>query len=181
MKMSLNDKLIKAFRQHGALSSAEATQIINQKDPHPISKRTVQRHIEQMMSEGVLKQNAIGGREQSYSFCREKPSSISDFFLNRFWNELFKVREVLHSPEGGANLAYLQLRSLVKILPKHMRTKLQDEVESKYSRMMYGERGKSTTEQELEEERIAVDLIEKVADALHKEIERELKNEDVKP
>lgn len=201
-KMSLSDRLRKTFRKYGALSSAEATNIINQKTSTPVSQRTVLRYINDLIKEGVLKQNATGGREQTYSYCREKPSPISDFFLNKFWSELFSVRQVLHDnrydPAGNRVLeAWDQLFTLIKMLPENIRVelkvsdlekerivKIQKKLTETHANNKKVRKFLRKSDQfviEVETAEFVADTIEKVATVLHRELQKEIEKEGVKP
>lgn len=66
---------------------------------------------------------------------REKPSSISGFFLSKFWDELFRIRDELFAqksedPYSDSWDSFHKLRSLVGLLPKEMKEKIKPRIES---------------------------------------------------
>ena len=71
---------------------------------------------------------------QTYHIIREMDSNISDFFLGKFWDELFDVRDNLYIEKSEDPLidtfdSYRKLRSLVLILPKDMKQTILPQLE----------------------------------------------------
>jgi len=133
--MSLNDKILTLFEKYGSLSSERVKSLL--KTEYKIEKtlRTIQRHIAELVKEEKLISNPSIRREQTYAVNRKNPSSISDFFLSKFWDELFKIRDELYAHKSEDTLAdswdsFYRLRSLVRMLPEDIKEEIKPRIES---------------------------------------------------
>jgi len=125
-KPSLNDTIIDILRKHRALSIAGATGIINKEHSLPCNRKTIERHIKNLRLEGKVIANPPVGREQTYS-VDQKPLHMSEFFINQLWKNLDDVRrENISNPI----LAYVNLHSLLKMLPPALNEKLKPDIQA---------------------------------------------------
>ena len=131
--MSLSDKILILFEKYGSLSSERVKFLL--KDEYKVEKtiRTVQRHIAELVKMKKLIRNPSIKREQTYTVNRKEPPFVSDFFLSRFWDELFEIRKELHKPKDQFSSgwdAFYKLRSLVRMLPKNLKEKIMPSIEN---------------------------------------------------
>lgn len=115
---------IELLRQYGALSSAQLTKLLNEKGVR-VNKRTVERDIEELRVQGIVKANPPVGREQTYSLEKQKVK-LSGYFLNKVWKEIDEIIE-LASDQSGLFIdeAYNRTIFLYEKLPKPLRKELQ--------------------------------------------------------
>jgi len=107
---------------------------------------------------------------------------LPPFFLDSFWEELFEIRKEIHRPSAGSAKAFLELRSLVMMLPKNLKEKLIPDFESvkwndDYSIMRLDEKPRSLRECELESIRVATELVDRVSTVLHEELKNKEETE----
>jgi len=123
---SLDDTIIDILKKHRALSIAQTTSIINEKYSFPYNRKTIERHIKDLRLQGKVVANPPVGREQTYS-VNQKPLPISEFFINQFWKNLDDVRrENISNPI----LAYVNLHSVLKMLPPALNEKLKPDIQA---------------------------------------------------
>jgi hypothetical protein len=125
-KPSLDDTIIDILKKHGALSINHTTNIINRERSLPRNRKTIERHIRDLRSQGKVVANPPVGREQTYSVI-QKPLPMSEFFINQFWKNLDDVRR-----ENISNsvMAYVNLHSLFKMLPPALNEKLKPDIQA---------------------------------------------------
>ena len=118
---------IELLRQYGALSSAQLTKLLNEEGVR-VNKRTVERDIEELRVQGIVKANPPIGREQTYSLEKQKKQRVklSRYFLNKVWKEIDEIIE-LASDQSGLFIdeAYNRTVFLYEKLPKPLRKELQ--------------------------------------------------------
>lgn len=122
--MSLRDKIISIFNKHGSLSSEELKEILEKEHKITRSKRTIQRHIQEKIDEGILIPNRPLGREQTYSLRSNKveKTEISNYLIKRFWREEEEIeKEYLY---GDPLQTYRKARLLWLKLPSPFKEKL---------------------------------------------------------
>ena len=131
--MTLYDKVLNLFDRYGVLTSERVTYLLAKDFETNKNLRTVQRYIAQLVKEGKLVPIVSEKRTQSYELVGKKTSEFSEFFLNKFWEELFRIRDELHKPrrefEDNWVNANMRLRSLVKMLPKEFKEKIASDLE----------------------------------------------------
>ncbi len=130
--MTLSDKIMDLFQRYGALSSERVTYLLKTEFRIARGHRTAQRHIARLVKEGKLVLLPPSGREQMYSILKDKPQVVSDYFLGKFWDELFKIRDIIHDSKEqyiDSRGAFLRLRSLVKMLPKNLKDSITPSIE----------------------------------------------------
>jgi len=138
--MTLSDKILIMLENYGTLSSEMVKMRLNKDHGIDKSKRQIQRLITELVKQKRVKPNSSVGRQQTYSILREKPSNISNFFLSKFWEELFEIRDKLFEQKTEDPLTddplvdtfdlFRKLRSLVKMLPKEIKEKIDIKFES---------------------------------------------------
>jgi len=133
--MSLSDIIIKIFEEHGSLSSREVLEIIKQNQKtygiqRIPSLRTIQRHIQKYVEEGVLKPEPPIGREQKYSLTtkEERKKQLQTYLIKRFWNHLEAIEQLyLQRDIFGA---YKAADLLIRRLPNPHKQKLKKLIEN---------------------------------------------------
>ena len=126
IKPSLDEIIIDILIKHRALSVAGAHGIINKEHGFHYNRKTIERHIKDLRLKGKVVANPSMGREQTYS-VDQKPLPMSEFFINQFWKNLDDVRrENISNPI----LAYVNLHSLLKMLPPALNEKLKPDVQA---------------------------------------------------
>jgi len=178
-KVPLDDKITKILQTHGSLSSSLITKQINEKYKVRYNRKSIQRHLNGMITEGSVIQNPAIGREQTYSLS-QKPRPLSEFYINQFWKNLDIIRRI--NVENSFK-AFRELRSLCKtwtLLYKELKPKFR-KVESvlvKYLKRGYDENMPSTEgycsipQKQLKGLPEIEDLIGKVAEFLHDQFEK---------
>lgn len=114
-KQILRDKIIEVLRRYGALSTHQVTKIVNKEHGFRYNKKTIERRIAELKTEGKVVPNPPMGREQTYSASR-KPRLVSEFFINQFWKNLDVIRNENASKDSLT--AFFRLRSLIKMYPE---------------------------------------------------------------
>jgi arginine repressor len=168
--LSLQDKIVKILKKHGALSSEEIKAILEKENEIDKSVKTVQRKLSTLIKNGIVKAIPLG-RELKYSLDKEAPSAISDFFLNKFWSELFRIRQELVYHENPGE-AFVKLRSLLRMLPEGIKKKIVADIEKANLqlnpyRLDYGF---DRYDKILEFKDVVEELIDRISTLLHKEL-----------
>jgi hypothetical protein len=112
------------YEKYGALSSERATLLLESEFTIKVSLRTVQRYVSELVEEKKLAVLPSKRREQIYALYKEEPSSISDFFLSKYWDALFEIRKELHNPKDQFSQSwdsFHKLRSLIQLLPENIK------------------------------------------------------------
>lgn len=168
--MSYQDIIRKILRKHGELSTEDIhASLVKEYDFHK-SSATVRRTLREMQKEGTVRAVSFG-REQRYKLTKQEPTAISEFFLNKFWNELFRIREDIAYHDYPAE-AFVKLRSLVRMLPERLKRKVMPKIDKLGStldknRGDYGlDDNRKITSFSQEVER----LLDEVSSLLHKEL-----------
>lgn len=115
-----DNMIIETLEKHMALSTEQIRKVVNREYGLHCTGKTIGRHIKKLRSEGKVVANPSVGREQTYSTSQE-PSTMSEFFINQFWRDLDAIR---HENLSNPLVAYLNLSSLVKMLPPALKNKL---------------------------------------------------------
>ena len=178
-KAPLEDKITKILTTHGSLSSSLLTRQINEAYKVHYNRKTIQRHLKEMIKQGSVIQNPAIGREQTYSYVK-KTRLISEFYVNLFWKNLDAIRKI--NASDSSFRAFRELRSLCKTwasLYASLESRFEevDRVLAEYRRMGYDEREEPTEgyvkfpQKELRGLSELEDLIGEVAGFLHKQFE----------
>ena len=178
-KPSVEDKITKILRTHGSLSSSLITRQVNELYKDHYNRKTIQRHLKEMIKQGCVIQNPAVGREQTYSYV-EKTRPASEFYINMFWKDLDAIRKI--NASDSSFRAFRELRSLCKtwaLLYSSLESRFGEveQVLAEYRRMGYEEREApiegyvSFPAKELRGLSELEDLIGEVAEFLHKQFE----------
>jgi hypothetical protein len=130
--MSLSDKILNLIAKFGNSSSERVTNMLRTEYGITRSVRTVQRLILGLVEAKKLMPLSSSGREQLYAIFESKRSTLSQYFLSKFWDELFKLRDILNSKDQSIypRDIFDKLRSLVKMLPKNMKDQIMPSIET---------------------------------------------------
>jgi hypothetical protein len=189
--MSLSDKILELLKE-GPASSRQLYEKLK-KQGCTDNIRTIQRRILKLQHEELIHGNAFG-REILYSLSTPRSPTIADYFLNKFWNEMFEIQQETGVQELPIK-AYSKLRSLVMLLPQNIKEKIVPRIKSIDSRLSpnvsnFGIRyigfspdaskdGKITYSENFKREIESV--LDELSSLLHEKIKSENTNEDAKP
>lgn len=117
--MSQSDKILKILKENPSSSSKTVWEKLGGKQAG--SYRKTQRKLQKLHREGLVETHAIG-REIVYSIRQSQTTGITDYFLTRFWNNLFEIQKELATEKPVR--AYFKLRSLIILLPKEIKNEI---------------------------------------------------------
>lgn len=172
--MSYHDNILEILRKRGLSSCKEVRAILAEEYDCVRNVRTVLRQLNTLQDKGIVKQVSIG-RELVYGLVTPtRTSGVSEFFLNKFWKELFRIRQDLVYHDYPAE-AFVKLRSLVRMLPEESKQQIMPKVEKLGSKL-----GKNRIDYGLDDYgkirsfSLEVEgLVDEVSSLLHKELKLE--------
>jgi len=179
-ELTLSEKILQICREHGSLSSKQIHTKLKEEFREAPSVRTVQKYVSELCSQGKLNFSTVG-REQFYSIQKssQKQVAMTDYFINQFWKELFRIRSEAYSQHYEKALQ--DLLSLINMLPSSMKDTIEKEkpnlgkkAQQKLEEIYGKPGGKPNLFMRMElETQILVDvLIDRISTLLHEEFEK---------
>jgi Fe2+ or Zn2+ uptake regulation protein len=121
--MSHSDIIIEVLSEEAPLTASKLYEKLKEKGFQK-SHRTLQRHLAEMVKEGLIESKAIG-REIVYLLSNSKGKTPPNHFLAKYWNEIFEIERKLATDSWReVNDARAKLRVLVVLLPKEIKKEI---------------------------------------------------------